>query len=60
MTESKENTKKILASGLPEQAPLFTEGAVEVYADHLAGANTLTGALRWLLDAGRARPGTSP
>jgi glucose-6-phosphate isomerase len=49
VTESKENTKKILASGLPEQTPLFTEGAVEVYADHVGGATDLVGALRWLL-----------
>jgi Phosphoglucose isomerase len=51
VTESKENTKKILASGLREQTPLFTDGAVEVYADQLGGAQTLTGALSWLLEA---------
>jgi glucose-6-phosphate isomerase len=49
VTESKDNTKKILASGLPEQTALFTDGAVEVYADHVGGAATLTGALSWLL-----------
>jgi glucose-6-phosphate isomerase len=51
VTESKENTKKILASGLPEQTPLFTDGAVEVYADHVGGATSLAGALSWLLDS---------
>jgi glucose-6-phosphate isomerase len=54
VTESKENTKKILASGLPEQEPLFTEGAIEVYADEVGGATTLAGALSWLL--GEAGP----
>jgi hypothetical protein len=49
VTESKENTKKILSSGLPEQAPLFVEGAIEVYAEH-AGPTTLDGALSWLAD----------
>jgi glucose-6-phosphate isomerase len=50
VTESKENTKKILTSGLPEQAPLFVEGAVEVYAEHAGGSTTLDGALSWLVD----------
>jgi glucose-6-phosphate isomerase len=50
VTESKENTKKILAEGLPTQAPLFTDGAVEVYADHVGGATTIGAALSWLLD----------
>ena len=48
VTESKENTKKILAEGLPTQAPLFTDGAVEVYAEpgQLPGAPAdLAGAL---------------
>jgi glucose-6-phosphate isomerase len=49
VTESKENTKKILASGVQHPTPLFTDGAVEVYADHVGGATTLAGALSWLL-----------
>ncbi|WP_406105034.1 glucose-6-phosphate isomerase [Micromonospora globbae] len=49
VTESKENTNKILASGLPAETPSFTEGAIEVYAP--AGApGDLVGVLRWLLD----------
>ncbi|MEV4813642.1 glucose-6-phosphate isomerase [Micromonospora avicenniae] len=49
VTESKENTNKILASGLPAETPSFTEGAIEVYAP--AGApGDLAGVLRWLLD----------
>jgi glucose-6-phosphate isomerase len=51
VTESKENTRKILASGPPEQTPLFTDGAIEVYADDLSGApRTVVGALTSLLD----------
>ncbi|MGK5741752.1 glucose-6-phosphate isomerase [Micromonospora sp. URMC 103] len=50
VTESKENTNKILASGLPAEQPSFTEGAIEVYAP--AGApGDLAGVLRWLSDA---------
>jgi glucose-6-phosphate isomerase len=40
VTESKENTARILADGLPQESPAFTEGAIEVYApagDDLAG-----------------------
>ncbi len=49
VTESKENTNKILASGPPAESPSFTEGAVEVYAP--AGApGDLAGVLRWLVD----------
>jgi len=50
VTESKDNTKKILAAGPPERTPLFVEGAVEVYADNAGGAATLKAALAWLLD----------
>jgi glucose-6-phosphate isomerase len=54
VTESKENTNKILASGLPEETPRFSDGAVDVYADDTtwAGlrANGLTGVLTGLLD----------
>ncbi|MFG1892856.1 glucose-6-phosphate isomerase [Micromonospora zamorensis] len=49
VTESKENTNKILASGLPAETPSFTEGAVEVYAPQGAPGD-LAGVLRWLLD----------
>lgn len=49
VTESKENTNKILASGAPTEQPAFTEGAIEVYAP--AGVpNDLAGAVRWLID----------
>jgi glucose-6-phosphate isomerase len=49
VTESKENTARLLESGLPAEKPAFTEGAIEVYAsgavpDHRARA------LRWLTD----------
>ena len=51
--ESKDNTGRILQSGAPAQAPAFTAGAVEVYADAglLGGADTLAGALRALVGA---------
>ncbi|MCF0096063.1 glucose-6-phosphate isomerase [Micromonospora sp. MH99] len=49
VTESKENTNKILASGLPAETPSFTEGAIEVYAPQGAPGD-LVGVLRWLLD----------
>lgn len=49
VTESKENTNRILASGAPTEQPSFTEGAIEVYAP--AGVpNDLAGAVRWLID----------
>ncbi|HEU4424448.1 MAG TPA: glucose-6-phosphate isomerase [Pilimelia sp.] len=49
VAESKENTNRILAEGLPAEAPSFTEGAVEVYAPGEAG-DTVSGVLRWLAD----------
>ena len=51
--ESKDNTGKILQSGLPDEQPAFVEGAVEVYGDPalLAGADTLAGAVQALLGA---------
>jgi len=49
VTESKDNTQRILSSGLPGQTPLFTEGAIEVYGGSTAGVDTVEGALRWLL-----------
>jgi glucose-6-phosphate isomerase len=49
VAESKENTARLLASGLPPETPSFTEGAIEAYAP--AGApGDLAGTLRWLLD----------
>ncbi|MEV1143035.1 glucose-6-phosphate isomerase [Micromonospora sp. NPDC049799] len=50
VTESKENTNKILASGPPAEKPSFTEGAIEVYAPQGAPGD-LAGVLRWLVDA---------
>jgi glucose-6-phosphate isomerase len=46
VTESKENTGKILASGLPEATPDAVDGAVEIYGTQ---ASDLVGALRELL-----------
>jgi glucose-6-phosphate isomerase len=50
VAESKENTQQILASGPPDTAPAFTDGAVEVYGD-VKGASTVAGALDALLAA---------
>jgi glucose-6-phosphate isomerase len=61
VSESKENTSKLLASGLPEAKPLFVDGAVEVHADDTnaaadsAAAGSVAQALAWLL--GRVEPG---
>ena len=51
--ESKDNTKRILAAGLPVATPALTDGAVQVYGDArlLGGASTVAEALRALLDA---------
>jgi glucose-6-phosphate isomerase len=51
--ESKDNTKRILAAGLPATAPAFTAGAIEVYGDPglLGGASTVADALAALLAA---------
>ena len=51
--ESKDNTGRILDSGLPDEQPAFVEGAVEVYAspELLGGATTVADALRALLAA---------
>jgi hypothetical protein len=49
VTESKENTNRILASGMPDQTPSFIDGAVEAYAPDGVPGN-LAGALRWLVD----------
>ncbi|WP_091034241.1 glucose-6-phosphate isomerase [Glycomyces harbinensis] len=42
VTESKENTNRILADGLPEERPHAVDGAVEIYGSH---ADTVAGAL---------------
>jgi glucose-6-phosphate isomerase len=51
--ESKDNTGRILESGLPDEQPAFVSGAVEVHAtpELLGGATTLPDALRALLAA---------
>jgi glucose-6-phosphate isomerase len=49
VTESKENTNRILASGAPAETPSFTEGAIEVYAPQGAPGD-LAGVLRGLID----------
>jgi glucose-6-phosphate isomerase len=51
--ESKDNTGRILDSGLPAEQPAFVAGAVEVYGspELLGGASTLEDALRALLGA---------
>jgi glucose-6-phosphate isomerase len=47
VAESKENTKEILASGLPTESPAFREGAITAYGTQ---AGDVAGALRELLD----------
>ena len=47
VAESKENTGRILAGGLPAEQPSFVEGAVEVYG---STATTLVGAITDFLD----------
>ncbi|WP_091051255.1 glucose-6-phosphate isomerase [Glycomyces sambucus] len=42
VTESKENTNRILTEGLPEERPHAVDGAVEIYGSH---ADTVAGAL---------------
>ncbi len=53
VTESKENTNRILDEGLPSEDPAFTDGAVQVFADAalLAGTGELAGALSAVLAA---------
>ncbi|MEP6697933.1 MAG: glucose-6-phosphate isomerase [Pseudonocardiales bacterium] len=57
VTESKENTARILQSGRPEQSPILVDGAVEVYADpRLVGAaKDVPGVVRALLEGVPAR-----
>jgi glucose-6-phosphate isomerase len=50
VTESKENTNRILQSGPPIETPTVVDGAVEVYAPDGAAATDLAGALRWIVD----------
>jgi glucose-6-phosphate isomerase len=52
VTESKENTNRLLDSGLPAEQPAFVEGAIEVYGD--MPATTIFDAVHWL--AGVAEP----
>jgi hypothetical protein len=51
--ESKDNTARILESGLPSARPRFTEGAIEVYGDPalLGAADTASAALAALCAA---------
>jgi glucose-6-phosphate isomerase len=53
VTESKENTARILRSGRPEEHPALVDEAIEVYADPrlVGGAKDVPGVLRALLDA---------
>ncbi|HEU5126829.1 MAG TPA: glucose-6-phosphate isomerase [Glycomyces sp.] len=46
VTESKENTNRLLADGLPEERPSAVDGAIEIYGSH---ARTVGGALGELL-----------
>jgi hypothetical protein len=45
VTESKNNTTRILAEGLPAESPAFTEGAIEVYGGSGDNLATVLGAL---------------
>jgi glucose-6-phosphate isomerase len=49
VAESKDNTKRILESGIPVDEPAFVSGAIEVYGDDLGHASNVDGALGWLL-----------
>lgn len=46
VTESKENTNRILAEGLPDERPHAVDGAVEIYGSH---STTVAGALGEIL-----------
>ncbi|GGJ81041.1 glucose-6-phosphate isomerase [Pilimelia anulata] len=48
VAESKDNTNRILAAGLPDERPAFTEGPLDVYAPADAGGSAAE-VLRWLL-----------
>ena len=45
--ESKDNTNKILQSGLPDEPVTFTEGAVQVTVPAAAGVESLSAAVDW-------------
>jgi glucose-6-phosphate isomerase len=47
VTESKDNTKHILAAGMPDEGPAVTDGAIEIYGDV---ASTVAEALRDLVN----------
>jgi hypothetical protein len=47
VAESKENTGRILRDGPPDESPVVTEGAVQVFAPQ---GDSVAGVLRWLLD----------
>jgi glucose-6-phosphate isomerase len=47
VTESKDNTKHILAAGMPDEGPAVTDGAIEIYGDV---ANSVAEALRDLVN----------
>ncbi|GAA5191805.1 glucose-6-phosphate isomerase [Rugosimonospora acidiphila] len=47
VTESKDNTKHILESGLPDEGPSVTDGAIQIFGDV---ATTVTEALRDLVN----------
>ncbi|GII21702.1 glucose-6-phosphate isomerase [Planosporangium mesophilum] len=49
VAESKENTQRILAAGLPTETPAFVDGPIEVYGADLGHARTVDQALGWLL-----------
>jgi glucose-6-phosphate isomerase len=53
VTESKENTARILESGLPDESPALVDGAVEIYADKalVGDSRGLADVLGALLDA---------
>jgi glucose-6-phosphate isomerase len=58
VAESKENTNRILKDGAPAEEPAFEVGAIEVYAENVAGiegVSTVPDALRALL--GEVGPG---
>lgn len=48
VTESKDNTQAILAAGPVSEAPLFTDGSIEVHAEQGLAVTTVTDALAWL------------
>jgi glucose-6-phosphate isomerase len=51
VAESKDNTRKVLTDGPPSRGADFVSGHIEGYADNIAAAGDLSGALAALLDA---------